>query len=166
MHIYSQGKETPMQFFKIVSPAFADSGTIPKVYSCEGRDMSPPLQWEGVPEGTKSFALTCVDPDAPAGDWIHWIVWNIPSAMQGLEAGINPEEQQFFSQGTNSWGRSGYGGPCPPRGHGLHRYFFTLYALRVEKINLPPSAQLIDLQQSMKRCELGTAEFMGRYERR
>lgn len=155
-----------MQSFKIVSPAFADSATIPKDYSCEGGDISPPLQWEGAPEGTKSFALTCVDPDAPVGDWIHWLVWNIPATVQGLEAGINPEEQQSFSQGTNSWGRSGYGGPCPPRGHGFHRYFFTLYALGVEKISLPPSARLIDLQQSIKRCELGTAKIMGRYERR
>ncbi len=159
------GKEETMSTFRLSSTAFNNGETIPAVYSCEGRDISPPLTWSGVPEGVKSFALICVDPDAPVGDWIHWIAWNIPATKTGLKDSIPADEQTELTQGMNSWRRTGYGGPCPPGGHGPHRYYFTLYALDVDRLDLDMNAQLGDLKEAMKGHLIGTATLMGRYER-
>ncbi len=117
------------------------------------------------PDKTKYFALTCIDPDAPMGDWIHWIAWNIPGAWETMPLNINYEDQSQFTQGTNSWGRTGYGGPCPPIGHGPHRYFFTLYALDKE-IDLDSSAPIEDLLQAIENHILAKAVLMGKYERK
>src|SRR3981189_2765073 len=117
----------------LTSPAFANNGVIPKQYSCEGTDISPPLQWSGAPQGTKSFALIIDDPDAPDPrapkmTWVHWVVYNIPADVHGLpedaaKSGLPPGA----TQGLNDWKRAGYGGPCPPIGR--HRYFHKLSAL-------------------------------------
>ncbi len=118
------------QSLKLTSTAFKHEGFIPEKYSCKGADISPPLHWENVPKGTKSFVLIAEDPDAPMGTWIHWVVFNIPADYLRLPENIKktrkPENLQIL-QGLNSWGKYGYGGPCPPSG--THRYFFKIYAL-------------------------------------
>lgn len=114
---------------KLISPAFVNGGILPLKYTCDGDDISPPLEWQDTPIGTKSFALIYDDPDAPGATWIHWILYNIPTNVLSL-----PENIQTLPEGTkvgiNSWSRRGYGGACPPSGE--HRYIFTLYALGVE----------------------------------
>lgn len=149
---------------KISSDAFTNGALIPSDYSCEGDDLSPVLNWSDIPEKTKSFALTCVDPDAPMGDWIHWIAWNIPAKWTSLPKGIDAKDQSQFIQGTNSWGKTGYGGPCPPIGHGPHRYYFTLFALDTE-LKLDTSAKLNDLLKTIDKHIIGKAVLMGKYER-
>jgi hypothetical protein len=164
--VYTQSaKEDIMADFKLTSTAFEDGATIPVLYTCDGKDISPPLAWSGVPAGTRSFALTCVDPDAPMGDWIHWVAWDIPAANTELKAGIPGDEQILLKQGTNSWGMTGYGGPCPPHRHGPHRYYFTLYALDVDHLPLDDDTRLKDLQHALEGHVLAEATLMGRYER-
>jgi len=156
--------EKEIKIMKLSSDAFTNGALIPSEYSCEGNDLSPVLIWSDIPEKTKSFALTCVDPDAPMGDWIHWIAWNIPADWTSLPKGIDPEDQSQFAQGTNSWGKIGYGGPCPPLGHGPHRYYFTLYALDTE-LKLDISAELNDLLKTIDKHIIDNAVTMGKYER-
>ena len=158
-------QEKNMNKMKLSSDAFTNEALIPSEYSCEGEDSSPFLEWDSAPSKTKSFALTCVDPDAPMGDWIHWIAWNIPTDRKSLPKNIDPADQSQFMQGTNSWGKTGYGGPCPPVNHGPHRYYFTIYALD-NVIPLDSSAQLGDLLQAIENHVLGKGELMGKYERR
>jgi len=144
------------------SSAFSDSNMIPSLYTCDGKDISPPLSWTNAPQNTKSFVLICKDPDAPMGTWIHWIIFNIPSHYQQLPPAIprKREWQDAILQGKNSWDEYGYGGPCPPSG--THRYFFTLYALDTF---LPKSITTIDeLEKAMEGHILATAELMGKYK--
>lgn len=155
-----------MVSFQLTSSAFKHNTIIPKIFSCDGQDLSPPLNWTSAPEGTLSFALTCVDPDAPVGDWIHWISWDISVGSTGLSEGLNPNEQSKFMQGTNSWGRTGYSGPCPPPGHGPHRYFFSIFALDVDTLELSSKAQLKELTRAMEGHILAEAVLMGTYERK
>ena len=117
---------------EITSSAFAESGMIPPKYTCDGQDVSPPLQWESVPEGTGSIALICDDPDAPGGTWDHWILYNIPPEITALPAGQAADSVLFgkVRRGLTGWRSTAYGGPCPPGG--THRYFFKLYALDTE----------------------------------
>ncbi len=158
-------QERTMNNFQLFSEAFNNEEFIPTEFSCEGADSSPVLKWENAPDKTKSYALTCVDPDAPMGDWIHWIAWNIPSDWKSMPSNVNYEDQTHFTQGTNSWGRTGYGGPCPPVGHGPHRYYFTLYALDKE-LSLDSSTQINELLQTIESHILGKAVLMGKYERK
>lgn len=151
---------------QLSSPAFKMGEFIPRQYSCEGEDSSPPLSWEGAPAGTRSYALTCVDPDAPMGDWVHWVVWDIPGDSTSLPENIPSQEQTLLHQGVNSWGRVGYGGPCPPPGHGPHRYFFTLYALDVAELPLKMNADRRALEKAIRGHILAQAQLMGRYERK
>jgi hypothetical protein len=111
------------------STAFVNGQAIPATYSCKGRDLSPPLAWSEPPAGTLSFAIIVEDPDAPAGTWTHWVIFNIPAATRGLSEGVRPDPELFDGslQGSNSSGKLGYQGPCPPSG--THRYYFRLYAL-------------------------------------
>src|SRR5438552_10676499 len=116
--------------FIISSPAFQAEGKIPSKYTCDGINISPPLEWKDPPAGTQSFALIHDDPDAPSGDWVHWVVWNIPPAKSGLPENF-PKDKELKDgtrQGMTDFGKIGYGGPCPPSGS--HRYFFKLYALK------------------------------------
>ncbi len=158
-------QEKNMNKIQLSSDAFAHEALIPSEYSCEGDDLSPLLKWANIPNGTMSLVLTCVDPDAPMGDWIHWLAWNIPADWESLPKDISPDDQSQFTQGINSWGRTGYGGPCPPVGHGPHRYYFTIYALDKE-LSLDSSAHLDDLLQAVENHILGKSILMGKYERK
>jgi Raf kinase inhibitor-like YbhB/YbcL family protein len=150
---------------KLTSSAFAEGGMIPAKYTCDGNDFSPPLAWSDVPAGAKTLALIADDPDAPAGTWVHWVAFNLPPGPGGLPEGIRAEKQLTGggSQGTNSWPRIGYGGPCPPAG--THRYFFKLYALD-STLSLGNNATAKDLQAAMKGHVLAEAQTMGRYQRK
>lgn len=142
----------------IESPAFEAQQLIPKKFTCEGEDVSPPLIIQDVPKGTKSLVLIVDDPDAPRGVFVHWLAWNIEPSSQQLAEGATPP-----SQGRNDFGELDYKGPCPPLGK-PHRYFFKLYALDV-KLNLPAGSNKKQLEDSMKGHILGHAELIGLYQR-
>jgi Raf kinase inhibitor-like YbhB/YbcL family protein len=148
----------------ITSSAFKEGGMIPAKYTCDGQNISPPLKWEQVPQGTKSFALICDDPDAPLGTWVHWVMWNIPTEANGLSENILPAKElpDGSKQGINSSRKQGYSGPCPPGG--THRYYFKIYALD-EKLNLPPASAKQDLLDAMKGHILAEGSLMGKYRR-
>lgn len=151
--------------FKLSSPAFADGQMIPPKYTADGEDISPPLAWEGLPQGTQSLVLICDDPDAPVGIWVHWLIWNIPKDAGSLPENV-PMQKQLANgdrQGVNDFGRIGYGGPAPPGG--THRYFFRLYALNTV-LDLPAGASRAQLEKAMKGRILGQAQLMGKYARR
>lgn len=154
--------------FALTSPAFKEGGRIPKQYTGEGVDLSPPLQWSAPPPGTKSFALICDDPDAPRGTWDHWLIWNIPAAADLLPEGVAKTETVEIlggaRQGRNSWPMVGYNGPMPPPGHGTHHYHFVLYALDAE-LALEPGADKKALLDAMKDRILGRAALTGVYSR-
>jgi len=150
--------------FKLKVEGFREGETIPKKHTCEGQDVSPALSWEDPPATTKSFALIMDDPDAPAGTWNHWLLWDIPASARRIEEGYKPGT--IGVSGTNDFGRLGYGGPCPPKGHGPHRYNFRLYALDVPTLGLPQGARRAQLERAMKPHILAEAQYMGRYERR
>ena len=149
---------------KLVIGAFPDGGMIPAVHTCEGADLSPSLEWSGQPGDTKSFALIVDDPDAPAGTWNHWLLWDIPASAGALRQGT--KAGSLGVSGTNDFGKPGYGGPCPPKGHGPHRYFFRLYALDVPSLKLKAGARRGDLDRALHGHVLAEAQYMGRYERR
>lgn len=150
--------------FTLLCSAFPEGGIIPKLNTCEGADLSPALEWRGEPPDTKSFALIVDDPDAPVGTWNHWLLWDIPRSMHSLPPGFKP--RQTGESGTNDFGNPGYGGPCPPKGHGPHRYFFKLFALDTETLKLRAGAKRADLDRALRDHVLGQAQYMGRYERR
>jgi Raf kinase inhibitor-like YbhB/YbcL family protein len=152
----------------LVSSAFAHEGPIPKLHSCQGKDVSPALAWQGAPAGTKSFALIVDDPDAPDPKapkmtWVHWVLYNIPADAAGLaQAVVASALPAGTREGRNDWKRTGYGGPCPPIGR--HRYFHKLYALDAVLPDLkhPTKAQL---EQAMKGHVLAEAVLMGTYQK-
>jgi Raf kinase inhibitor-like YbhB/YbcL family protein len=150
---------------KITSSAFAEGGMIPSKYTCDGADVSPPLQWDAVPEGTKSIALISDDPDAPMGTWVHWVLFNLPAQMRELPENIPPDETlpNGAKQGITDFGRVGYGGPCPPSG--THRYFFKIYALDTE-VQIDTSAGKRGLLKAMEGHILGQGQLMGKYKRK
>jgi Raf kinase inhibitor-like YbhB/YbcL family protein len=151
---------------QITSTAFSEGQTIPAKYSCEGSDASPPLKWTNAPANTKSFALIADDPDAPAGTWVHWVLYDLPPNTTGLPEDV--AKTQFIAgnakQGLNSWPRLGYGGPCPPPGK-PHRYFFKLYALDT-MLDLKPGATKKDVEAAMKGHILAEGQLMGTYQRK
>ena len=149
---------------KMNSTAFKEGEMIPKRYTCDGEDISPPLSWDSVPEGTKSLALICEDPDAPRGTWVHWVIFNIPADTRGLDENIPPQKTlpSGARQGRNDFGRIGYGGPCPPSG--THRYYFKLYALDTV-IDLKPGATKTELLKVMDGHIIAEGQLMGRYKR-
>ena len=150
---------------ELKSQAFQPGGLIPAKYTCDGEDISPPLNWSDPPAATKSFALISDDPDAPVGTWVHWVVWNIPASALALEENL-PKSATLpngAKQGMTDFRRIGYGGPCPPSG--THRYFFKLYALDTT-LNLPASTTKKDLEKAMQSHILTQAELMGKYHRR
>ena len=150
--------------FRLTTNAFEDGASIPRRYTCDGEDVSPAVAWSGEPGGTKSFTLIMDDPDAPAGTWNHWLLWDIPEGPHELGERFRPGA--VGQSGTNDFGKLGYGGPCPPRGHGPHRYYFRLYALDVETLGLKPGARRAELDRALRRHVLGEASYMGRYERK
>ena len=149
--------------FKVTIEAFANGGDIPDVFTCEGDDVSPPLAWSGEPAGTKSFALIMDDPDAPAGTWNHWLLWDIPGGLHSLAQHYRAARP--VHSGTNDFGNAGYGGPCPPQRNGPHRYFFRLYALDTPTLGVVEGAHRKELEHAIKRHRLGLAEYVGRFER-
>jgi Raf kinase inhibitor-like YbhB/YbcL family protein len=153
------------QIMQLVSSAFQPGAPIPARFTCDGQDLSPPLQWSGHPAQTKSFALIMDDPDAPGGTFVHWVLYNVPPVTLALPEAV-PSKSSLGDgsrQGRNSFGKTGYGGPCPPSG--THRYFFRLYALNRE-LELAAGATREQLLSAMKGHVLAEAELMGRYARR
>jgi Raf kinase inhibitor-like YbhB/YbcL family protein len=150
---------------QVTSSAFREGETVPRQFTADGKDLSPPLEWTGVPEGTKSLALIADDPDAPRGTWVHWVLFNLPSAIPGLPEGIAPQRElaDGTRQGKNDFGKLGYGGPAPPRGK-PHRYFFKLYALD-RAIDLAPGVTKEQLETAMKGHILAEGQLMGKYGR-
>lgn len=151
---------------KILSTAFPHNGAIPPKYTCDGKDLSPPLAWSDVPPGTKTLALVVEDPDAPDPTaptmiWVHWLLYNIPAACSGLAEGVRALSAGTL-EGLNDWKRTGYRGPCPPAGR--HRYFFRLYALNVALADLhrPSRARL---EAALQRHVTAEASLVGTYQK-
>jgi hypothetical protein len=149
----------------ISTDAFKEGEIIAREHTCEGADVSPALKWQGAPAGTKSFALIVDDPDAPSGTFVHWVAYDLPASLVGLKRGEKAGNR--FKEGVNGFGKTGYNGPCPPRGHGRHRYFFKLYALDVETLGLKkPGADKREVEAAIRGHALGEAKTMGTYERK
>jgi Raf kinase inhibitor-like YbhB/YbcL family protein len=147
---------------KMSSSAFEPGGRIPKKYTGEGPDLSPPLSWSGAPEGTAELALICDDPDAPRKEpWVHWVLYKISADRVSLQEG-RPEGA---IEGRNDFGRHGYGGPMPPRGHGVHHYHFKLYALDQQLSINKPGATKAEILRAMEGHVIAQAELLGTYER-
>lgn len=149
---------------KLMSPAFENGGMIPEKYTCDGENVSPPLRWSNIPQGTESFAIIFEDPDAPSKTWVHWVLYNIPGDQQKLDELIPATEilANGAIHGINDFEKRAYRGPCPPRS--AHRYILKLYALDTE-VDLPPGANKKELLTVMKDHIIGEAELMGKYER-
>ena len=153
----------------LTSSAFTHQGSIPQQYTCQGRDVSPPLSWSGAPEGTKGFVLIVDDPDAPdpaapKRTWVHWVLYAIPATATNLAEGIASAKLPAGTrEGTNDWNRPGFGGPCPPVGR--HRYFHKLYALDVELPDLGP-ARKAEVEKAMDGHVLAKTELIGTYQKR
>ena len=148
----------------LFSSAFNEGGMIPQKYTCDDADISPPLSWQNIPEGTKSLALICDDPDAPIGIWVHWVLFNMPPELNQLPENV-PAERKLSNgtrQGINDFRKIGYGGPCPPGG--THRYFFKLYALN-KIIDFPSDPSKSDLEKAMSGHILSQCQLMGKYKR-
>ena len=146
------------------SSAFEEGQMIPSKFTCDGADVSPPLTWTGIPEGTKSIALIGDDPDAPMGTWVHWVMWNIPPGTKALGENVPPqfELSDGSRQGVSDFGRPGYGGPCPPGG--THRYYFKVYALDA-MLELPSQTRKADVLDAADGHVLAEGQLMGRYRR-
>jgi Raf kinase inhibitor-like YbhB/YbcL family protein len=158
-------QEDNMENISIYVDGFKDGTTIPDVYTCKGKDISPSLSWKEIPAGTKSIALIMDDPDAPGGTFVHWVLYNVPENTQKLPEGIQHDKTlpDGSMQGITDFGRTGYGGPCPPPGK-PHRYYFKIYALD-SKINLPPGALKKQLENEMSGHILAKGEIIGIYKR-
>jgi Raf kinase inhibitor-like YbhB/YbcL family protein len=151
---------------RLHSSAFSAQAMIPRRFTCEGEDLSPPLNWSGAPASTRSFVLLCDDPDAPAGTWHHWAAYDIPADRTALVQGAAQHgEREGFKQAINDFRRPDYGGPCPPRGHGLHHYHFRLLALSVDSLPVPSEASCQDVEREARKHLLTEAVLIGIYER-
>ena len=152
--------------FHITSTAFSEGQPIPRKFTCQGSDVSPPLKWTGAPSHARSFALVADDPDAPVGTWVHWVLYNLPATSTDLAE--NTQKLAALPggarQGVNDFHLPGYGGPCPPPGK-PHRYFFKLYALDT-LLDLKPGATKKDVERAMENHILGQAQLMGTYQRK
>lgn len=144
---------------KILSPEFEENGYIPKKFTCEGKDVSPPLEIKDIPEKAKSLCLIVDDPDAPAKVWVHWVLFNIP-IQEKIEENTHPG-----TQGINDFNKNDYGGPCPPVGTGVHRYFFKLYALNIH-LSLKEGASKEQVEKKMEGHILESYELIGLYEKK
>ena len=160
-HPLAGGSKMELQ---VTSSVFSEGELIPRRCTCDGPDISPDIAWKGVPEGSKSLALICDDPDAPVGTWVHWVLFNIPPGESGLPPEIPPDKtlSNGAKHGTNDFRKLGYGGPCPPGG--THRYFFKLYALDT-MLNLDSGITKKELENAMKGHILAEGHLMGKYKR-
>ncbi len=158
-----------MKSLTVESEAFAHNQPIPRKFTADGKNVSPPLRWTGAPADTKEFALLVDDPDAPRPQpWVHWVLYKIPAKVTALPEGVPPSQRlpdpAGSLQGRNSWGKTGYGGPEPPKGHGTHHYHFKLYALDTS-LDLAPGAEKEKLLQAIEGHILAQGELIGTYER-
>ncbi len=147
---------------KVTSAAFKEGQPIPRQYTCDGVNVSPPLEWSGVPKNAKTIAIIADDPDAPAGTWVHWVLYNLPAENIGFVENVAVGETLKAGgfQGKNDFGKIGYGGPCPPRG--THRYFFKVYALDAE-LPLNAGATKADVEKTFEGHLVGQGQLMGTY---
>jgi Raf kinase inhibitor-like YbhB/YbcL family protein len=148
--------------FTLTITVFADGGLIPAKFTCEGANVSPELRWNDAPANTRSYALIVDDPDAPVGTFTHWVLFDVPAEQSSLAEGA----RAIGVAGKNDFGRAGYGGPCPPRGHGPHRYTFTLYALDIASLKLKAGAGRREMETALRGHILAQAAYLGRYERK
>ena len=145
----------------LTSDAFQDGQVIPTQYTCDGMDQTPVLTWGDPPSGTKSFALVIDDPDAPSGTFRHWGVFDIPASARSIGGA-----QRVGTEVSNDFGKPGYGGPCPPKGHGPHHYHFKLFALDTDKLEIPSGAKVKDVEDAAAKHAIARGELIGTYERR
>jgi Raf kinase inhibitor-like YbhB/YbcL family protein len=163
--VLPEDRSTPM-IIKITSSSFAEGQPIPSKYTCDGENISPPLSWDKAPDSVESFALVCDDPDAPAGTWVHWVLYDLPATIRDLPEATETKEEVLNGgrQGRNDFKQIGYGGPCPPKGR-PHRYYFKLYALDRE-LNLKSGATKGEVENAMKGHILAEGALMGTYKRK
>ncbi len=160
--------DIPMSI-KIESPAFRNNQRIPEKYTADGQDISVPLNWSNIPDGTKELAIICDDPDAPTTHpWVHWLIYKIPPSITALKENI-PKQPRLTDppnalQGKNSWGKIGYNGPAPPKGHGTHHYYFKIYALDT-KLNVNQALDKQQLLEAMDGHIIAQGQLVGTYER-
>ncbi len=151
---------------RLQSTAFGEGAAIPRRFTCDGEDRSPPLSWSGAPAETRSFVLLCEDPDAPRGTWRHWAAYDIPAQQTALADGAAQEaDRHAFRQAVNDFQRTGYGGPCPPHGHGPHHYRFHLLAVSVDRLPVPEGANCRDVEREARKHVLAEAQLVGMYGR-
>ena len=148
---------------KLTSTAFADGSAVPRRFTCDGENISPPLKWSGAPDGTRSFVLLCDDPDAPGGTWHHWAAYDIGPTTTELAEGA--ARDSALKQAVNDFRKVGYGGPCPPPGHGPHHYHFRLLALSTDQVRAQPKASCRDIEREARKSEIAEALLVGWYER-
>ncbi len=148
--------------FELTSQAFANNGPIPVMFTCDGQEISPPLRWEHVPQGTQSFAVMIDDLDARGGHWTHWLVFDLPKDLQYLPVNANIAYYKGI-EGTNDWGTKDYGGPCPPLKK--HRYLITVYALKVPTLKLTSNATRAEFLRTIRPVVIGQAKLIGTYQR-
>ncbi len=152
--------------FVLESKAFADGARIPQRFTCEGDDLSPPLAWSGAPSATQSFALVVSDADAPGGTWYHWAIFDLPAATKALAEGYpRGGADGGVRQALSDFRRPGYGGPCPPKGHGTHHYAFHLMALGVPRLDVPARADCRAVERAAARHILAEARLTATYAR-
>ena len=152
--------------FQLTSTAFASGQRIPKRHTCDGGNRSPPLVWTGAPSETRCFVLACDDPDAPTGTWHHWTLFDIPATTLTLNEGLPQEAHiQSMRQAINDFVEIGYGGPCPPRGHGIHHYHFRLAALDIDKLPVRERVRCKEVEKAAQSHVIATAELVGTYSR-
>ena len=143
-----------------------DGATIPRRHTCDGEDLSPPLEWSGHPAQARSFAVVCDDPDAPGGTWHHWAAYDIPADHSGLAEGAAQRGGEIgFKQAVNDFGRQAYGGPCPPHRHGPHHYHFRILALSVARLPLSGRPSCKDIERAARKHVIAEASLVGLYER-
>jgi Raf kinase inhibitor-like YbhB/YbcL family protein len=148
------------------SSAFSDGAAIPRRFTCDGEDVSPPLQWSDEPAGTRSFVLLCDDPDAPAGTWHHWAAYDVPADRTTLPEGAGQGGgKEALKHAVNDFGRPGYGGPCPPRGHGPHHYHFRLLALSTDRLPVRKHPSCRDVEREARKHLVAEAVLVGLYGR-
>jgi hypothetical protein len=150
-----------MTKLNLISDGFKNGQPIPSQYTCDGSDRTPVLRWGAPPEGTKSFALVIDDPDAPSGTFRHWGVFDIPASARSIGDG-----KRIGTEVANDFGKSGYGGPCPPKGHGPHHYHFKLFALDTDRLGLSTDAKIADVESAARQHALAEGELIGTYERK
>ena len=148
---------------ELLSSAFANRSPIPRRFTCDGENLSPPLKWSDPPEGTRSYVLLCDDPDAPGGTWHHWAVYDLPPDETALVD--SAAQTSKLKQATNDFRKPGYGGPCPPPGHGVHHYHFRLLALSTDHLRLRANASCRDVEREARKFTLAEATLVGMYHR-